>query len=307
MTNETDLIFTGFFISVFILLSGILLATFFKRASNDRAYVRTGYGGEIIVQNTGIFVLPILHRVLPINLKTMCLEIELANESAVLTKDYMKVNLSVDFYVRVFAEKESISQVSRTLGELTLSPEKLKGFLAGQLIQAIRKVTVEMSMNDINQQQNIFVQKIQQAASDDMIKNSLQLESVSLKHIDQTSKEYFREDNAFDTEGLSRLSEIIESEKKSRQEIEWQYRLQGKQKELEMESLIIEMENKRSRIRFEQEREIKKCEAANTLEITQNAIKKRIEEEQAQILAEQELEISKQSSMITLSVKLREK
>ncbi len=307
MAHETSLILTISIIAIFIMLLGALLAILFKRATNDRAYIRTGYGGEVIVQNTGFFVLPILHRVLPINLKTMRLEIELSNESAALTKDHLKVDLSVDFYVRVIAEKESISQVARTLGKLTLFPEQLKDFLASHLIQAIRMVAAEMSMNEINQQQSIFVQKIQQAVTDNMIKNSLQLDSVTLKYLDQTSKEYFQEEKAFDTEGLSKLSEIIESEKKSRYEIKQQYRLESKQKELEMEMLIIEMDNKKSHLRLEQEREIKKFEAANALAITQDAIKKRIEGEQAQILAEQELEISKQSSQISRNIKLREK
>lgn len=283
------------------------MATLFKRATNERAYVRTGHGGEIIALNTGIFVLPVLHQVQPVNLKTIRLQIELADELSVVTKDYMKVNIAIDFYVRIIAEPESISQAARILGELTLFPEQLTDFLDSQLIHAIRMITAKMSMVEIHQQQSVFVEKIQSAVNDHLIKNSLQLESVTLKQLDQTAREFLIEDNAFDAEGLSGITEIIESEKQTRHQIERQYKIENKQKEIEMEKLLIEMENKKNRMRIEQEREIKIFEAANALTITQDGIKKSTEEKQAEILAEQELEISRHQAEIILGVKLREK
>lgn len=46
-----------------------------------------------------------------------------------------------------------------------------------------------------------FVQKVQQVVSEDLLKNGLELESVSLTGLDQTSKEHFNPNNAFDAEG----------------------------------------------------------------------------------------------------------
>lgn len=307
MTGEIDLIFTVGLITVFVILSSVVLAVLYKHATKERAYVRTGIGGEVIAQDTGIFILPILHHAVPVNLKTIRLEIELGDESAVLTKDCMKANLSIDFYVRVIAEKESISQVASSLGELTLYPEQLKDFLASQLIHAVRKVAAEMTMAEIHQQQGFFVEKIKQAIAGNLSKNSLQVDHVTLQDFDQTAKEYYSEENAFDAEGLSGLTKIIQTEKQERHEIEQQSLLEIKQKDVEMEKLIIEMENKKSRLRLEQEREIKNFQAANELEVSQNAIKKRTEEKQAVLLAGQEMEIFKHESEITVAVKLREK
>ena len=294
-------------ITVFVILFGVLLMVIFKHATNDRAFVRTGYGDEIIALNTGVFVLPLLHHVVPVNLKTIRLEIELSDEFAVLTKDYMKVDLSIDFYVKVLAEKESVSLAARTFGKLTLFPEQLKSFLSSQLIHAVRKVAAEITMADIHHQQGVFVEKIRQAVTGDLSKNSLEVDQVTLKYLDQSAKKYYCEDNAFDAEGLSCLTKIIQNEKQTRYKIEQQHLLETKQKDLEMEKLIIEMENKKSRLRSEQKREFEIFVAANELAISQEVIKKHNEEKQANILAEQESEIFKHKSEITVGANLREK
>ena len=306
MTLENDLILIVCLIALLITFTGLLLTSVFKRATSDRAYVRTGYGGEIIVQNAGIFVFPIMHRVLPINLKSMCLALDLSDEFAALSKDYMKVNLSLVFYVSIIPEKKAIANAARSLGELTLSTEQLQSFFASQLTHAVRKITAGMTLHELHLQRSNFVQQIELAISDDLQRYSLQLLSVTLKHFDQTALEYFREDNAFDTEGLSKLFAAVESEKKSRHEIEQQYKLENNQKELEMEKLFLEIENKKKRIRLEQEQEIKACETASALIIAQDAMKKRNEEEQSLIISKQDQELAKQSTKITLSIRLRE-
>ena len=51
-----------------------------------------------------------------------------------------------------------------------------------------------------------FVQKVQQVSSNDLAMNGLELESVSLTGLDQTSIEHFNANNAFDAEGLTKLT-----------------------------------------------------------------------------------------------------
>ncbi len=307
MTAEFNFIFIASLTVAFTVLSGGLLAFLFKHATKDRAYVRTGYGGEVIAQNTGIFIVPVLHHVVPVNLKAISFEVELADELAVQTQDYMKVNLSIVFYLRVNPGKESISQVASSLGDITLFPDRLKQFLEGQLIHVIRKVSAEMNIADIHQQSDFFAEKIQKDIAEDLNKYSLHVELVSLKYFDQSAKEYYSEENIFDAEGLSGLAKIVQTEKQARQDIEQQSLLQTKEKELEMEKLVIELENKKNQLRLDQEREVKIFESANELAISQDAIIKAAEKTQAKITAAQELEIFRHQSEMALAEKLREK
>jgi uncharacterized membrane protein YqiK len=67
-----------------------------------------------------------------------------------------------------------------------------------------------MTMAQLHEQRADFVQKVQQVSSVDLAMNGLELESVSLTGLDQTSIEHFNANNAFDAEGLTKLTEQIE-------------------------------------------------------------------------------------------------
>ncbi|MBF3368252.1 hypothetical protein ISU89_20050, partial [Leptospira interrogans serovar Pomona] len=54
----------------------------------------------------------------------------------------------------------------------------------------------------------------------DLSKNGLELESVSLTNFNQTSKEHFNPNNAFDAEGLTKLTQETERRRRERNEAE---------------------------------------------------------------------------------------
>jgi uncharacterized membrane protein YqiK len=63
-----------------------------------------------------------------------------------------------------------------------------------------------------------------------LFKNGLELETVSLTGLDQTSFKFFNPQNAFDAEGLTKLTETIEDRRKKRNDIEQDADLQLKPK-----------------------------------------------------------------------------
>ena len=72
----------------------------------ERAFVRTGLGGQKVVMNGGAFVLPIVHEVIPVNMNTLRLEVPRGRDKALITKDRMRVDVVAEFYVRVQATPE---------------------------------------------------------------------------------------------------------------------------------------------------------------------------------------------------------
>ena len=75
------------------------------------------------------------------------------------------------------------------------------------------------------------------AVAEDLLKNGLELETVSLTQLDQTDMEFFNPTNAFDAEGLTRLTEQIERRKKKRNDIEQDTLIEIRNKNLETEKL----------------------------------------------------------------------
>ena len=49
----------------------------------------------------GALVLPIVHEVIPVNMNTLRLEVRRGKESALITRDRMRVDVLAEFYVRV--------------------------------------------------------------------------------------------------------------------------------------------------------------------------------------------------------------
>jgi len=313
---------------VALVILGMIFARLYTRATKERAYVRTGMGGEKVIKDGGALVLPVLHDIIWVNMNTLRLEVSRKNEQALITKDRMRVDINAEFYVRVKPDTQSISTAAQTLGSRTLNPDELRALVEGKFVDVLRAVGATMDMEQLHENRVEFVQKVQTSCAEDLSKNGLELESVSLTGLDQTAKEFFNPDNAFDAEGLTKLTEQLETRKKIRNDIEQDNRvhIQRKTTEAEKETLHIQQDEEFARIdqkrqidnrRAEQEAEVEKVAADKRREAIEANIEaeratelKRIakeeETENREIAKQKILEISKQDQQIAVSDKSRE-
>lgn len=283
-------------ILVALIVIGVIIARLYKRSSKEVSFVRTGFGSEKVILNGGAIVLPVLHEVIPVNMNTLRLEVKRATDQALITRDRMRVDVMAEFYVRVKPTAESIATAAQTLGKKTMSPQELKDLVEGKFVDSLRAVAAEMAMEELHEKRVDFVQKVQQVVSEDLFKNGLELETVSLTGLDQTSFEYFNPQNAFDAEGLTKLTETIEDRRKKRNDIEQDNDLAIKAKNLETEQARLQILREEEYAKLQQEREIAIRKAEQSAEIaTQEAAKKR-EAEEAQIAAEREVELKRIAS-----------
>ncbi|WP_425516874.1 flotillin family protein [Novosphingobium profundi] len=275
---------------VALLAIGIVMARLYKRASKEIAFVRTGVGGERVVMNGGALVLPVFHETMPVNMNTVRLAVERKNSDALITLDRLRIDVKAEFYVRVRPDANAIAMAAQTLGARTMHPEALKDLVEGKFVDALRSVAAGMSMNQLHEQRADFVQKVQQVSSSDLAMNGLELESVSLTGLDQTSIEHFNANNAFDAEGLTKLTEQIELRKKTRNDIEQDTRVQMETKNLEADrqSMTIQRDNEFARL--EQEREVEMRRAEQAAEVAREQALRSREAEEARIHAKQQVD-----------------
>ncbi len=267
---------------------GMILRKLYRRASKQVSFVRTGFGGQKVILDGGAMVLPVMHEIIPVNMNTLRLEVKRANDQALITRDRMRVDVLAEFYVRVKPTAESIANAAQTLGMRTMEPAALKELVEGKFVDALRAVAAEMAMTELHEQRVDFVQKVQQVVSEDLLKNGLELESVSLTGLDQTSREYFNPDNAFDAEGLTKLTEEIESRRKRRNDIEQDTQVEIKRKNLEAERHKLEIGREEEYARLKQQRELEIRRAAQTAEIAVEQAEKKRDAAQAEIVAKQQ-------------------
>lgn len=289
------IVFAGIILTALVVI-GVIVARLYKRSSKEVSFVRTGFGGEKVILGGGAIVLPVLHEVIPVNMNTLRLEVKRAADQALITRDRMRVDVMAEFYVRVKPTAESIATAAQTLGQKTMSPQELKDLVEGKFVDSLRSVAAEMAMEELHEKRVDFVQKVQQVVSEDLFKNGLELETVSLTGLDQTSFEYFNPQNAFDAEGLTKLTETIEDRRKKRNDIEQDADLAIKTKNLQTEQSRLQILREEEYAKLQQEREISVRRAEQLSEIaTQEASKKR-EAEEAQIAAEREVELKRIAS-----------
>lgn len=289
MENITNIAFLAGIIFVLLLVIVLIFSRLYKRSSKELSYVRTGFGGQKVIMNGGGLVFPVFHEIIPVNMNTLRLEVRRANEQALITKDRMRVDVQAEFYVRVQPTVESIANAAQTLGRRTINPEALKELVEGKFVDALRAVAAEMAMEELHEQRVDFVQKVQAAVSEDILKNGLELESVSLTGLDQTNKEFFNPDNAFDAEGLTKLTQEIEERRKKRNDIEQETEVLIKRKNLDAEQQKFEISRDQEYARLEQERAIQVRAAEQVAQIEQEKADRDREARQAKILAEQKV------------------
>ena len=284
------LILSGIILVAFIVI-GVIIARLYKRSSKEVSFVRTGFGGEKVILNGGAIVLPVLHEVIPVNMNTLRLEVKRTADQALITKDRMRVDVAAEFYVRVKPTAESIATAAQTLGKKTMQPDELKSLVEGKFVDSLRSVAAEMAMEELHEKRVDFVQKVQQAVSEELFKNGLELETVSLTGLDQTDFKFFNPQNIFDAEGLTKLTETIEDRRKKRNGLEQDADLAIKTKNLETEQARLKITREEEYSKMEQIRELSIRRAEQQAEIATQESEKQREAGEAKIAADREVQL----------------
>lgn len=288
--NGADIIAVIILAAIVIAVGAYLLHWLYRRSSKDVSFVRTGLGGEKVVMGGGAFVLPIVHDVTDVSMNTLRLEVHRTRDKALITKDRMRVELMMEFFVRVIPTADSVAAAARTLGHRTMNPESLKDLVQGRFVDAMGAVAANMTMEEIHERRSEYVKQVKASVADTLTNNGLEVETVSLTSLDQADMKLFNPQNAFDAEGLTRLTEQIESRKKKRNDIEQDTMVAVRAKNLEAEKRALMIQTESEYARLEQEREVAVRRAQQRAEVAREKAEREREIEEAQIAATREVE-----------------
>lgn len=301
----------------------IVLARFYERANRETSLVKTGVGGRKVVMDGGTIAIPYFHEISRVNMQTLRLEVQRAGEAALITKDRLRVDVGVEFYVSVIPSEEGIARAAQTLGNRTFHPDKLRELIEGKLIDALRSVAARLTMDDLHENRGAFVAEVRESLSESLARNGLELDSVSLTALDQTPFRALDENNAFNAVGMRKLAEVIAKSKKERAEIDadaevsvrkaaMQATKQKLQIELEQQEAEIAQVQRLETLKAAQIAEVVKRKADGELEgarariqmeqaIRAAEIAKEKELREAEIAQERDLELASQQRQITVA------
>ncbi len=326
-------------IIIVLAVAVVVLAWFYERTTREVSLVRTGVGGRKVVMDGGTVAIPYFHEISRVNMQTLRLEVERRAEAALITKDRLRVDVGVEFYVSVMPDAESIARAAQTLGRRTFQPDQLLELIEGKLVDALRSVAARLTMDELHENRGAFVAEVRENLGESLSRNGLELDSVSLSALDQTPFAALDENNAFNAVGMRKLAEVIAKSKKERAEIDadadvsvrraameatkrkLQIDLEEREAEIaqtqEIESLKAaqlaevarkkaqaEQEAAHARIRMEQE--IRSADIAREQATRQAEIAKDKELQEAEIVRERDIEIASKERLITLAAKIQE-
>jgi uncharacterized membrane protein YqiK len=289
----------GLAIAVVILV--YIMRWLYRRSTKETAFVRTGFLGEKVVVNGGAFVIPVLHEITPVNMNVMRIEVVRRENGAPITRNRMRVDIIAEFFVRVGPSKAAVSAAAQTLGRRTLQEDGIRSLLEGKFASSMRMVAAQMTLEEMHEQRRDFANQVRDLASEALAANGLELENVAIVDLDQTSLEFFDPSNAFDAEGLTQLTESIETRRRMRNEIEQRTLVDIRSQNLEAQKRVFEIDRETEYARLEQEREVEFRRAMQRTELTKERAMREQEAEEAQLSSREAIEKARLAQQLAIT------
>ena len=296
MANLIEMGILAGIVLVGLLAVGLVFSRLYRRSSKELGFVRTGLGGQKVVMDGGAIVLPVFHECVNINMNTLKLEVSRAGADSLITLDRLRVDAVAAFFVRVIPSVDGVANAAQTLGQRTMHPDSLKELVEDKFVDALRAAAVSMSMHQLLDKRADFIQAVQNAVSEDLLKNGLELESVSLTRLDQTPIKFFDAQNAFDAEGLTKLTQQTQQRARERNEIEQDTSVAIAKKNYEATQLKLTIEKDQTFATLQQQQEVATRQVQQSAEVASITAQREREAQQAKIDAErlvQEAEVEK--------------
>ncbi len=286
-----------------VFIFGVALAVITKlyvKTTANEAFVRTGWGKAKVVLDGGAFVVPIIHKLVPVSLETMRLNVIRRGEEALITGDNLRVDIAAEFYIKVQPELNDILNAARSLGERSVSEGSIRELVMEKLISALRTVAATRSLVELHTKRDEFAAAVQQIVTQDLQENGLTLESVTISSLDQTPVDLLKDDNIFDAQGKRRITEITQVQLVQRNEIERNAQRDIRDKDVSTRKQILDLDKDREFAEATQARDVANVQAERKRETQEFAIQQAREVELAEVakeLAVQQADISKQRDL----------
>jgi uncharacterized membrane protein YqiK len=296
------LISSGLGVAAWILATWMgLFTTFYHRTSANEAFVRTGRGGAMVVLDSGAYVIPLLHRKIPVSLETMKLGVELSGrDHALITKDNLRVNVNAEFYIKVKPDQEGILQAARSLGDKSVDAQTVEDLVREKLVSALRHAAAQMELFEIHARRDEFAQIVQEHVRRDLSPNGIDLESVTISSLDQLDPNQLSQVNVFDVQGRRKATEITTAQNVETTRLEREAERAIAEKNVQTRRQILDLHRQQAEAEAQHISEVAKVRSAHERDQKEFSIEQERAVKEAQIaqdLAVQKREVEKDQAL----------
>jgi flotillin len=251
---------------VFLVSMMTLISRCYRRCGADEALVRTGSGGNKVVIGGGVLVFPVIHQLLRVSLRSVKLLVERSGKNALVTGDKIKANVTTELYIKVEPIAEDVLGAARSFGERNLDEHAIGDLIEGKLTDALRSVAAVQTFMSLHGKRKEFAEHIQAALAEELKKNGLTLENVSITSFAMVPVKELDEHDVFDAEGLRAITESVQSNREKTNQIqrEKETQIQSQNVDARMRQLMLEQQQKQAEA--DQARKVSEYAAIQTAE-----------------------------------------
>ena len=292
--------------TVIVIAIGVaFMNQFYRKSTRDIALVRTGFGGQKVVLSGGCLALPFLHKVEEINMRTIRVEVKRMGERSPITTDRIRVDVELEFYVRVQPSVDGVATAAQAIGARALNPDGIRNMLEGRFVDALQSVAAAQTMDTLHEKRGEFVRRIGEQVRENLAQNGILLDSVSLTRLDQAPFTSLDENNVFNAVGMRQLAEIIATNKKRRTQIEAEAEVAVRETQLEATKRRLNLQQQEEQAQIAQQLEIEKTKATSSAESAKAREDAMIASENARIARERDtkaMELAKQRDLRKIEI-----
>jgi flotillin len=292
-----------------ILFSGVafVFTRLYQKTKASEAFVRTGQGGAKVIQDGGAVIIPFIHELTRVSLRTIKLEVQRAGVDALITHDKLRADVRAEFFVRVNPQEDAVLQAARSLGEAMDNPEQVKLLVEDKLVSALRTAAATKSLEALNSERDSFLEDVTKLLQDDLKNNGLVLETVTISSLDQTDPKFLKTNNIFDAQGARKIAEITESSLTERNRLVRDGEERRKQQDVENKKRILALDQQEKEAMALQNAEVQRIQAQADRDAQMKVIEMERETHLAAIEKTKALEVAETARQQALALAEAEK
>ncbi len=280
----------------------------YVRVPANLALVRTGRGGLQVVTDGGIYVYPTVHEVRWVNLGSRRIVVERSDTDSLVTKDALRVHTRTEFYLRVPKDHKAVENAATTLGRAADDDQALADFLEDKLASTLRQVAQEMDFDELLRNREEFIKRVIGHLEDDLARNGLQLETVTISKLDQTPPSVLRPDeNVIDARGLRKIAEIARDQAVQRTLIEQDAERNIKAEQVKTAQYVAQQDIFKAQAEADREKQIAQARAEQATAAARAEAEKQRASQIAQIEAEQATQLAQVEQQQQIAVANQER
>lgn len=236
---------------------------------NNEAFVRTGgvfIKRKKVILNGGCIVLPGFHELTRVPLREISIDVERTGKLAVRTKDYLRADMRVTFYVCINEiEEDVLMAAARLSNQGKITPDIIKNALEKRADDAIRAAAKTKDLAEIDSDKLGFAQEVLNLVEPDLKKVGLTLNNIAISEIEEGDT--YDTNNFFDAQGVKLRTETIQKSIQQKREVELTTQVVIEQKELDAQKRSLQIAQEKEAAKLAQHLEVEAMKAQREREI----------------------------------------